>query len=276
VKWYDNTTAYTKTVNQIGKYPVELNNSFGCVEVDTFYVRTKQAALKALINNTRELYKCISSSVNLTVDYAFAEYTWSTGVQGNAITVSEPGKYSILVKDAEDCLLKDSILVNDFAAVTNNIVSDMGTYLEAITSTTYQWYKDGVLIPNADDKILTVQETGNYYVSILDINGCTSVSNMYQKIVVSGVHSASNTIDSKIYPNPGTGAYVLEFASQTGQAVNIIIYNALGIQVQQMTIDKPSSSMSQSINLENQPAGVYSAHISQGDYTGIIRIIQVE
>jgi hypothetical protein len=274
VTWFDNTTGYTKSVYDTGSYFVELRNSFGCVKTDTFRVQSKQSVLPSLINNTHQLFKCDEATATLTVNAEYISYLWSTGVAGQSITVSSPGEYKIYVTDHEDCELYDSIVVKNHPLSTNQLV-DNGTYLEAIASPTYEWYKDEIPIAGASSQTLQVTESGDYYVLLLDENGCVSASEV-MKVILTSVDGEKKEVECLIYPNPGNGRFVFQFTSQPVEDLDIVFINALGQPVKQLKINSQSGQVIYPVNLEAQPAGVYWALVTQKGSTTIVKLVKVD
>ncbi len=273
--WFDNTTGYTKTVYDSGSYIVELRNMSGCVKIDTFQVQSKQANLPALINNTDQLYKCIDAMTTLTAGGDYVSQIWSTGEQGRTITVSSPGEYKVYVTDSEGCELADSIRVDDYPRMENNLLTNNGTYLEAVASTAYTWYKDGLPIDGASGQILPFTESGNYYVQLVDNNGCLSASDVLQ-VVVTSTDGEGKDWKCLVYPNPGTGKYQFEFTAKPSYDLDIVFINVLGQTVQQLRIDSRSDQSVYYAHLEAQPAGVYWALIRQKDRTTVVKLVKVD
>lgn len=273
--WFDTTTGYTKTVYDSGSYIVELRNTSGCVKVDTFRVESKQASLPALINNTDQLYKCIDAMATLTASGNYVSQVWSTGEQGRTITVSSPGEYKVYVTDSVGCELADSIRVEDYPRMENNQLTNKGTYLEAVASTSYTWYKDGLPIDGASGQILPFPESGSYYVELADNNGCLSASDVLQ-VVVTSTDGEGKDWKCLIYPNPGTGKYQFEFTAKPSYDLDIVFINALGQTVQQLQINSRSDQAIYYAHLEAQPAGVYWALIKQKDRTTVVKLVKVD
>jgi hypothetical protein len=263
-----------KSVYDTGSYIVELRNTIGCIKIDTFLVRSKQAALPSLINHTDQLFKCVDATATLAVDANFARYVWSTGAEGQTITVSAPGEYGIYVTDDEDCELYDKIVVSDYAPIANNQLTNNGTYLEAIPSASYTWYRNDVLIEGAESQTLPVMEAGDYYVSLLDNNGCVSVSDIMQ-VILTSVDERENT-KFLIYPNPGKGRFTFEFGPQRKSDLEIVFINALGQFIKRLTVDRQSSQLIYPVNLEAFPSGVYWALVTEEDRTTAVKIVKID
>jgi hypothetical protein len=79
--------------------------------------------------------------------------------------------------------------------------------------------------------------------------------------------NANNPI--QISPNPSTNGIFDVSGIQTGNAT-LLVYNELGQIVHQAAF--PGNGK-QSINLSNQPPGVYFAHISQGELKWVKKLV---
>jgi hypothetical protein len=227
-----------------------------------------------LIGTPQELYKCIDDSVDLYVDADFAQYSWSTGAEGDRITVSQPGDYIVYVTDDEDCELTDSVVVLDYTPLENNLLTNKGTYLEAIASTSYAWYRDGTMVEGESDQVLTLTAPGNYYVTLLDGNGCVSASDTLQ-VIMTAIAGETGSTTCLIYPNPGKGKFVFEFKTVPQEDIEIVFTNAIGQQVRKVKIDSQSNRFLYQVNLEDQPSGVYWAYLRQGDKTTVVRLVNI-
>jgi hypothetical protein len=189
--------------------------------------------------------------------------------------VTSPGEYRIFVKDDTGCELYDSIRVNDYPAVADNQISNNGTYLEAIPSMGYVWYKDGLPVDGASGQTLPVTESGTYYVLITDTNGCQSASDTLQ-VTLTAIEGEARNAEFMIYPNPGKGKYVFEFKTKPSADLDIVFVNALGQVVRQLSVNSQSGQSSYPVNIESQPAGVYWALIRRGDQTTVVKLVKVD
>lgn len=135
---------------------------------------------------------CDVNSVELTAtlsgsNTATPSYEWSTGETTPSITVTESGVYEVIVT-VDGC--SESQIVNiDFGVTpTIELGSDFDTcfedaiFLDASpsnidpTQVTYQWFQDGIELPDTSSSIEVV-ELGNYEVVVSD-NGCTATDSI--------------------------------------------------------------------------------------------------
>lgn len=123
------------------------------------------------------------------------------------------GDYSCRIAVPSSCTVTTSELVvievplPDPPIMFNGIVFKTGNYYS-----TYQWYKNLVLIPGATASSTPATSNGNYKVVVTDTNGCQSVSAVY---VLAGWTAPTgianvNSADIKIFPNPTSGKVFIE------------------------------------------------------------------
>ena len=112
-------------------------------------------------------------------------YMWSNGSTDEEITGLLPGTYSATVTDANGCVATGEVTINEKPAITVSIsVEDVGCQPNATTSATatatggngayatYVW-SDGQTTQTA-----TGLTSGDYSVTVTDVNGCTGVGNV--------------------------------------------------------------------------------------------------
>ena len=122
-------------------------------------------------------------------------------------------------------------------------------------SYSYQWYRDGVLVPSltADKFAVTVDDLGTYDVIVTDnLTGCAS--NISNRASVDYVESS----ELFIYPNPSSGSFqVRYFSSSSTTARTLNIYDSKGARVYQKayTITSPYTKMD--VNMDNAASDVY-------------------
>ena len=97
---------------------------------------------------------------------------------------------------------------------------------------------------------------GNYYVSIIDTNGCQANSDILG-VLLSATHG-ERFYNINIFPNP-TSDYLTIFTEKALHNVNIEIYNNQG-----QLITHLKSSLPGTIPLHNIPTGIYFLKFTAG------------
>ena len=110
-RWQDGSTTRTLGVNAIGKYSVTVTDANGCSGSDSTAVTTILPLPSGFL--TQDTAICSYSSLQLKPNASFQSYKWSTGGTTAAITISQPGAYTLIVKDNQGCNGKDTIRIVD-------------------------------------------------------------------------------------------------------------------------------------------------------------------
>jgi gliding motility-associated-like protein len=133
-----------------------------------------------LINVNGPITFCQGNSVTLT-STAPSNNFWSTGATSNSITITTSGTYTVYYVDANGCSSTVSapvnVVVNPLPAIPTIAASGPLTVCPGgsvdLTSTpanTYMWST------GANTQTITVTTSGNYSLTIADVNGCTATS----------------------------------------------------------------------------------------------------
>jgi gliding motility-associated-like protein len=133
-----------------------------------------------LINVSGPITFCQGNSVTLT-STAGSNNFWSTGATSNSITVTTSGSYTVYYVDANGCSSAVSAAVNvvvnplppvpTISASGPLTVCPGGTVdLTSSAANAYMWSN------GSNTQTITLNTSGNYSVTITDINGCTATS----------------------------------------------------------------------------------------------------
>lgn len=127
-------------------------------------------------------------------------YEWSTGDTDTAIDVTQQATY--WVKSESYChSYVDTFVINGVTIIPVVITVEGYTLGTMATYTTWQWYKDGEVIPGATDATYSVSENGEYSVVVTNDGGCTdSASYLISNVRVENI--GANNKGVQIYPNP--------------------------------------------------------------------------
>ncbi|MCB9279156.1 MAG: gliding motility-associated C-terminal domain-containing protein [Lewinellaceae bacterium] len=115
---------------------------------------------------------CAGETVTLTADPGYNSYNWSSGDTGPTITVTDPGTYTVTVKNAQNCSGSASITIDQLPAPQPIISgpSEICTFGSGILTATpgfdtYQWSN------NSTGNTTVIDGPGTYEVTVTD-NGC--------------------------------------------------------------------------------------------------------
>jgi len=130
------------------------------------------------------------------------------------------------------------------------------------TYATYQWLKDGMLIPGATDSFYTVTANGDYQVVVTNGNGCLDTSGVYPVTNYTGIediHVLSSQI--KVYPNPATDFLHI----QSPVKINAAITDVAGKTIREI-------KNARNVSLKGLAEGIYLMQISDVNH----HLIKVE
>jgi hypothetical protein len=151
----------------------------------------------------------------------------TTQVTGSGIYID-----TVVLASGCDSLIYHRVYVD---TVPQAMITPSGTTLTGTPSTGYtdQWMLGGAAIPGAIQSSYTTTGSGSYSYMITDSLGCTSTSSVY---TILGIGSVSESLNTRIYPNPNNGSFVLETSNAVGYEA--VIYDVLGNVIAQKTISK--------------------------------------
>ena len=194
-------------------------------------------------------------------------YAWSTGSIGNnvfSITVSDSGTYWVIVSNDLGCSLSDTIHVAWYdKAIFNedNMVitptacggssgSIVGLQAEGAEPLAFAWYdgNDNLIATTLDISNLAV---GNYFLHVLDSNGCETISDAYT-ITDAGDIDILEVMFNSIHCDQENGS--IEITATSGAASDLLFSIDNGINWQTDNV------------FTNLPAGNYFVKVGdQGD-----------
>lgn len=169
--WSNFSTAQTITVDTSGLYCVTVTDINGCKSSDCVVVNQVD---NEDLYITGYPYFC-ESGTELSVSTDSDSYMWSTGSTQQTVFIDNPGLYSVTVVD-DGCQDTLQVYVQNNRAIPPEIdgalslCSGEPTLLTAQEGyASYQW-SDGTTGPS-----LSVAQSGNYSISVIDQEGCEAV-----------------------------------------------------------------------------------------------------
>ncbi|HXH18468.1 MAG TPA: T9SS type A sorting domain-containing protein, partial [Chitinophagales bacterium] len=140
---------------------------------------------------------------------------------------STAGTYfdTLLTVNGCDSFLTTILTVNPLPA--GPVITQLGNSLSVpAVYVSYQWYKDGVPLANANLNVTQAAGEGDYYVRVSDANGCSAFSDTLT-VVFTGINPVLKT-EMNLLPNPVTDELKIIFSNIISGSLNVEVYNALG------------------------------------------------
>ncbi len=264
--WSNGSTTQSITATQSGSYTVTVTNGNNCSASSGAVNVTVNALPNAVITPGSATSFCPGGSVILTANSASA-YQWSNSSTAQSITVNQSGTYNLTVTDANNCSNATSQSVTVFSAPDATVSSNQPTTicpgdsvtLSAPAGLSYAWSN------NATTQSITVNQNGNYSVTVTDNNSCTAVS-------APTTVTVSNNATAGITPSGATtfcdGGNITLAATNgssylwsTGATTSSINVNASGNYTVTVTVSANCTAVSNPVNItvnQNPSTPVFS------------------
>ncbi|MGB0978824.1 MAG: HYR domain-containing protein, partial [Croceimicrobium sp.] len=182
---------------------------------------------------------CVNDpAVNITLGQSIV---WTgNGVVNNGTTfdpaTAGTGRHllSYVFTDSMSCNASGTIVITVLPKPVTPVINKIGsTTLQTGIYNSYQWYRDGVLIPGANTRDYTYSQSGNFQVEVSNTVGCFTYSAGFV-VGTSGGGIGLQELDLKqleVYPNPSNGKFNIELNVDGIEDLNISLYSLDGRKV---------------------------------------------
>jgi hypothetical protein len=244
-----------------GTYTVTVTDANGCMAVDSAMITEPPALTLMTSNDSNDCFGDCTAWAQGTVGGGTPGYSymWTGGQTTDTATGLCAGGYMITVTDANGCTITDSIwiyeptelqvltTVTDASSIGGNDGSITAASSGGTGSYTYLWST------GATTATITGLSLGYYDVCVTDSMGCvTCVDSIYVNDGT-GIHSVTESTLITIYPNPANSNINLKV--DVAGTVRYTLYDVTGKAIATETYT--TNGGTHSINIANQPAGVY-------------------
>ena len=148
------------------------------------------------------------------------------------LTINEVGAYSLMVITPQNCVsvLPQRFLVANFAKPDISIKSN-GSDLRiesrnALPLVSFQWFLENQPIKDAFRPIWKAQKLGKYYVKVIDVNGCTSLSPIFE-LLPTATEKIHKT-ELEVYPNPSNEFFQVRLLDPKIKTAQIRVFDING------------------------------------------------
>jgi len=270
-----------------GNYSVEITNTKGnCKTISSpvTVTRLDMPAAPVIVTLNYTSGQCLSDNpITLSVDQPVTGYNYQwkrNGIPVNDATMSQlsgylpEGDYSV-VAGLSTCRTESAVktIIYDEAPDKPLIHAEgpVVWYLACSNDSAaqYRWYYEGEQIPGAHNYICVAnQELGEYYVSIANIRGCFTSSDII-KIPPDaiGVQDVDAFTGLKIYPNPTHGIFVIEMNNQIMGQVIIKIFDQTGKEIFNQKKIKMTYDFIIEADISRQGKGMFIVNVEIGKYS---------
>ncbi len=254
--WSNSETTSGISSLTAGIYEVTVTDATGCSATAATTVNSSSTGSVTITTNTTQI--CASDSAEICAPSGYVSYLWNTGAVTECIAASLAGNYYVTVTDNAACSATSNGVALSVYQQPSVSVSVNGDTLTAFNATSYQWFFNGVEIPNATNAVYVATQSGNYSVQITDANGCYAVSNVIP--VATGIARVESFKEIGVFPNPATDGKWHVKVSSFLVGATAEVFNAEGKMVFSTTL----KSTQWPVNL-NVQSGVYMLKIQDGE-----------
>ena len=238
--WSSGSSSSIYTVSSPGSYYVNCIDPNG-VTCQSDPVSIYPGNIPINLSTPDSVFICQGDTVIINGPPGFAQYSWNTGSTTPFITTTSTGSYNLSVIDGNGCtgtsntttisMSPQSITATTtgYSLCNGSVILDAGSGFSS-----YQWYNNGIMMPNGNSQTFIAATAGNYTVDVTYPTGCTATSIPITIYAATGqFYFFINAIgeDSLCMPN---GQVVLDagnYASynwSTGETTQQITVNSLG------------------------------------------------
>lgn len=258
-----NTGSFIQIVES-GSYRLLANNG-GCSSISEPFMVEFVELPSSLIQAT-PLVLCEDGESTLSVEEGAELYIWSLNgevidtTDVSTLAIDEVGAYAVAISIGTCQTFSEPVEIEMATTIVPSI-SFINNFLNTDPGEAYQWYFDGNPIEGANSQELQLTDTGEYYVEVLNENGCTYASELYTYLSTSTTIPFNQQI--KLFPNPVKDQLFLQMNSEESTTVQLTWLNVVGELIAQESLWVPSSSLTE-INLPDIPKGIYLLQIDNG------------
>jgi len=271
-RWSNGDTTPVATIRNPGRVIARLISGAGCETRDT--IQVVRSTLTVDLGADRSL--CEGDSATLLAGPGATDYRWSTGAETQQITVGQAGTYSVSLSDTLGCQLRDTITLRATPGPTADFTYSGDTLLNAPIQfadrstgnniTRWRWdFGDGTTSRDQNPEHQFASE-GAFDVC-LTVTDASCSRTTCQTIVIAFVGledewPAGTEVD--LYPNPSAGEVWLDLTQARALPVEVALLDLQGRSLLQRRW-APTQELSQSLDLNAFPAGLYVVALKVGD-----------
>jgi hypothetical protein len=231
------------------------NNRWGMGKLDAFNMLLNKADLEA---TSAEI--CDGQYVEVIAPMGFNVVEWHDGSTGDVLLVDEAGEVSAIIISEAGCpVFSDTLTFSVIPSPVVPVITVDGSVLTSSVGPSYQWYLDGEVLEGEVAQTIEATVSGTYTVEFLATNGCATISEGVDVIILSLSERSLDSISAwpipaqdRLYvslPQNMTGAPVLTILSMEGKVV---------------MRQRPTSGQLFSIPLNGLAAGTYTLQAEIG------------
>lgn len=277
LNWADGDTSYNRTNLVGGIYTFTLTDQNGCTIINDVPVITPDSLYAIEYSTPASCIDANDATATLTPTGGSVPYIleWANG--SNALTRNNlmAGDYTFTLTDDHGCIFTDTLTVSSRTGlqVTANITPDNGSGTGSISiqvtggtgTYTYEWY-DG-----SSDTSITDLYTGNYPLTITDLNGCELDTSLRVNFGTVGIEETESN-DLEIFPNPTQGMLNLSLMLNGPSDIEIEVFDLSGRMLMERSIDNTTELKTQ-LDLSQLPTSPVWIKVTTNDQSYYKKVV---
>jgi hypothetical protein len=208
-------------------------------------------------------------------------YTWSTGGNGQNITVNPtaPTSYTALSMGANGCVGSAAIAINVYSlpnvtASTDRPNEMCPTEIAVLTAVgsgvTYSWFSNtssALLMGNPIN--VSPNATSIYTVTATDVNGCKNSSTIVQNVIdCTSLTERTILSNLNVFPNPTSGEFSIETTNTLTKSIEVIDITGKVVYSTASNLDVVK------FNLKDIANGVYYVKIQSNNSVEVVKVVK--
>ncbi len=261
-----------------GDYRVIVAATGGCSDTSAITVVSVLSAPIAQITAGGPTTFCFGDSVLLNANTGTGlSYVWLrndtiiVGATASSLVVRISADFKVRVTNAAGCVstsLATTIVATPLPPAPALSISTDSIF--SSISTGLLWFRNGVLLAGLNDPVLVVTQPG-HYTALSIVGNCQSDSS--NAILVDNVSiERLNKLHFRLFPNPTTGQFYIDFATDGLKLTELRIYSLQGKLIQELQLPPGAAENRFQWQLE-AAAGLYFIEVQQGDKKGYQRLV---
>ncbi len=277
-QWSNGDSTQDIVVTQSGAYVATALDSFGCASPasDSILVQVNPLPLQPVIT-PGDTTICEGDSVTLSASGS-GDFLWSNGDITDSLTVDSSSLWTVSVTDSLGCIsptsLPAEVRVDTIPVQPSILPLANDTLFCTVFGDEYQWYINGILLPDSTRRIIALQ-SGIYTVVVFNGNCSSEVSEEVQMTVTEITKPFAGGI-VRVFPNPNPGVFVIDGAILNTSKVLVRLFNNLGQEIQVFQAFAPGGVLREEVDMRRQPEGTYFVVLEADGERMVQRVIVVK
>ncbi len=186
------------------------------------------------------------------------------------VAPAQTSTYILSSVSATGCIAYDSVMIIVNTLPAKPLLSMNAFKISTtINAASYQWFKDGMLIPGADLNEYTPSSSGLYKLRIGNQGGCYSYSDA-QFFIPLGINKNIAINKISLFPNPNSGKFNLQGLDEKAE---VHIFDLLGNDISADFIREKPNSVISSFSANALSRGLYFVCIKMEDGNKILKFV---